>query len=412
MMKLVALGCVWPVAQSVVPETMRAVRATQDTCSAPDFECLNIREVETPIAERGQALVRVAAASVNPSDYKVLESRGGDTEAIGSDVAGIVVECDGCSLLKAGDKVWSSLGFAGGSLAEYVAADESAFGTAPQSLNATATASIPEIGITGISVLKAGGAPWTGRSNLTVVVTSGAGGTGFIGIQLAKAYGAHHVVAAASTSNFEFLRSIGADTLVDYHDQDLFDFLPDNSVDIVYDNYGSEGTGDRAMRTIRPGGAYLLLPHGGCFGNKSQAWPCVAAHPKEGVANINVDTAPDFTGALKQQNLDMLKAWIEAGAIKPRVMQEFSLEETREAYATVAAGHVVGKVVIEIRAQEGTRSPLATPLMATVSTVAAVGLLLIACSVVAKRRLRRSTRDPLSGGPPGGEASLQPIMGS
>ena len=78
----------------------------------------------------------------------------------------------------------------------------------------TAAGTIPGVGLSSLFALKKTGAPWS-KSNLTVVVTSGAGGTGFVGIQLAKAYGAAHVVTATSSDNIAFVKSLGADTVVD-----------------------------------------------------------------------------------------------------------------------------------------------------------------------------------------------------
>jgi hypothetical protein len=74
---------------------------------------------------------------------------------------------------------------------------------------------------------------------------------------------------------------------------DIFDALPDDSVDIVYDNYGADGTADKAMPKIRSGGVYLLMPHGECFISKSQKPPCLSAHPKPGVSQVNYDTGSD-----------------------------------------------------------------------------------------------------------------------
>jgi len=328
---------------------MQAAKATSPSCSAPDFECLNIVDSSVPTPKQGQALVKVSAGSVNPSDYKILEGCAPFCQlngVVGNDAAGTVVECPGCTRLKVGDTVWGAVG---NSLAEFVTAPEGKLGLIPSTLNLTEAATIPEVGLTDVCCLKAGGAPWTGRKNLTVVVTSGAGGTGFLAIQLAKAYGATHVVTSGSPSSFDYLRELGADTIVDYHEQDLFDFLSEDSVDIVYDNYGTEGTGDRAMPAIRKGGAYLMLPHGGCFSNKSQAYPCTAANPKDGVANINVITSDYFSDPAKVlPSLDELKGFFEAGKIQTRVMQEFKLEETRAAFVAVAEGHVHGKVAVTI----------------------------------------------------------------
>jgi hypothetical protein len=65
-------------------------------------------------------------------------------------------------------------------------------------------------------------------------------------------------------------------------------------VDIVYDNYGAEGTADKAMHTIREGGVYLLMPHGECYSKRTQGPPCLSANPKAGVRQVNYVTGPDF----------------------------------------------------------------------------------------------------------------------
>jgi len=332
-----------------VAGTMQAAMATEASCFAPDFDCISVTQTSVPVPSSQQALVKVNAASISPSDWKMLQGSSPHCQALGvlgNDAAGTVVKCPGCTRLKVGDKVWGSTGHAMG---EYLVVDEGRLGVIPENLNLTEAATIPEVGLTGISVLKTGGAPWTGRKNLTVVVTSGAGGTGFIGIQLAKAYGAAHVIVSASRSSFDFVKALGADEVVDYHEQDIFDYLADDSVDIVYDNYGTEGTGDRAMHAIRKGGAYLLLPNGGCFTNRSQAYPCVAANPKEGVANINVVTASYFSDPAKvTQSLDELKGFFEGGVIEPRIERQYALEEARAAYAEINKGHVHGKLSIQI----------------------------------------------------------------
>ena len=114
--------------------------------------------------------------------------------------------------------------------------------------------------MTSAEALKKAGAPWEPSRNLTVVVTSGSGGTGFAAIQLAKAYGAGTVVTATSGANADFVKSIGADRVVDYHQHQLFDVLANNTVDVVYDNYGAKGTADKAMGCLKPGGVFVFLP--------------------------------------------------------------------------------------------------------------------------------------------------------
>ena len=124
---------------------------------------------------------------------------------------------------------------------------------------------MPEVGLTSLFSLKRTasepgsplpqGSPWPSKSNLTVLITAGAGGTGSIGIQLAKAWGASHIATAASgDASIQFVRSLGATYVTDYKKVDIFDSLPGDSVDVVYDNYGAEGTADKAMRVLRSGG--------------------------------------------------------------------------------------------------------------------------------------------------------------
>lgn len=99
--------------------------------------------------------------------------------------------------------------------------------------------------------------------NLTIVITSGSGGTGLIGVQLAKAFGAGTVVTAASgADNIALVKSFGADVVIDYKVENIFDSMANNSIDLVFDNYGAKGSADRAMPKMKDPSVYLLLPGG------------------------------------------------------------------------------------------------------------------------------------------------------
>jgi hypothetical protein len=117
------------------------------------------------------------------------------------------------------------------------------------------------------------------------------------------------------------------------------------------DNYGAEGTADKAMRVIRPGGSYLLLPHSGCYESKSQEPPCLSAHPKPGVTQLNYDTGPDFY-AHALTSLDELSDLVTAGSLKAHVDRSFTLEHAAQAFnysAGPGAGGVgdhIGKISI------------------------------------------------------------------
>merc|ERR1712050_216403 len=105
--------------------------------------------------------------------------------------------------------------------------------------------------------------------------------------------------------------------------EDIFDTLPDNSIDIVYDNYGAEGTAEKAMRTLRRGGVYLLMPHGECYEKKIQGPPCLSANPKRGVRQLNYMTGPDFA-AHSLEGLDELKSLFEVGQLSPHIDKTFT----------------------------------------------------------------------------------------
>ena len=309
--------------------TMMTAAYKDGSCGAP-FACVKTRTVPVPEPGSGEALIRSAGSSVNPCDVDYVEgefagcSGGGGT--LGMDVAGTVVKLGtGKCRLKVGDRVWADLGGVRGDtggMADYAVVGCDQAGIAPSSINVsaqqlprlpsvpdtncrcpqlTAAATIPLAGLTSVECLQATGAPWS-APNLTVVVTSGTGGTGFIGVQLAKAFGAARVVTSTSgAANIALAKSFGADVVTDYKKQDIFSALPDASVDIVYDNFGAAGTSDRAMRTMKHGGTILVLPGGN--GGK------ISKHPRADVRQIT------FTGTRSSAHdgLDTMAAFFDAG---------------------------------------------------------------------------------------------------
>merc|ERR1712136_504155 len=195
------------------------------------------------------ALVRVFGSSVNPVNVDFVEP-------ICADMAGVVVAVgEDCDLMY-GSEVW---GIVQGAYAQYALATCSLTTLKPFSLSLVEAGTIPVVGQTSLQCLQEAGAPWTSKP--TVVVTAGQGGTGFIGVQLAKALGAGTVITAATGDGIDFVKGLGADVVVDYHVQNIFDTL------------GFPGTADTALRTIRSGGTFLLLPggDGGVLSNKTKS---------------------------------------------------------------------------------------------------------------------------------------------
>ena len=328
---------------------MRQVRAT-GLCTAPFTSCVEVAQVSAPTPARGEALIAVNGTSVNPSDCDTVEM-GGCAKGCGADVAGTVVECPGCTRLKPGDVVWT---LAQPAYADYVVAQESMVGLAPKltaGFDIAAAGTLPEVGLTSLFSLKRtvaapgtpmpSGSPWSPAKyghNLTVAVTAGSSGTGAVAIELAKAFGAAHVATATTgAAGAAFVKKLGADIVVDYMEQEILDALPEASVDIVYDNYGAEGSADKAMRVLREGGAYLLLPHGECYETQSQAPPCLSANPKPGVSQLNYATGVDFE-AHALAGLDELKALVQSGGLHAHVGRTFSLTHAAAAFNFSAGG--------------------------------------------------------------------------
>jgi len=316
-----------------VPSTMQAAHVGSTPCSKPYFHCIEMETVKVPTPLPGEALVRVNVSSVNPSDVDIVEGSFGKLFGkLGADFSGQVVSVGPlCSKLEVGDAVW---GVTLHSYAEYViviCALTSKLGdTNPRDVG-----TLPEVSLTSAQALKKTGAPWDKAKNLTVVITSGSGGTGFVAIQLAKAYGAGTVITAAGgDAGVAFCKAYGADIVSDYHVSDIWSTLANNSVDVVYDNYGSPGTADKAMDSLKPTGTFIFLPGKG--GNLSP-------HPKPGVKQINYGLMVPSPSLL-----DELHALYQGGKLRAHVEQSYPLTNVSGAFAQSAAGHVKGKLAIQM----------------------------------------------------------------
>ena len=162
---------------AALPANMKHVVAKGlEPCKAPPFSCVQAVSTRTPTPALGEVLVRLTSSSVNPSDLDMEEQVGRLEGTLGVDFAGTVVEIGpGVKRLKVGDLVW---GVTKGAYAEYVIAVELVTGLVPVGLNLSVAGTIPEVGATSLQCLQRLGAPWDAKRNITVVVTSGTGGTG------------------------------------------------------------------------------------------------------------------------------------------------------------------------------------------------------------------------------------------
>jgi NADPH2:quinone reductase len=339
---------------AIPPSTMTAVVAT----AAVKDPTTNLSTVEidrshpVPSPGRGEVLIAAKASSVNPVDWKILEAGDLSTllsfpHTLGFDVAGTVAAVGkGCARLSVGDEVWADLGkdwvLKGrgelGAYAQYALADESQVGLKPSGMSFGDAASLPLVALTTLqSYQKMGLTDGSRGKNLTVVVTSGSGGTGLAGVQMARAYGATKVITACGPTSQAYCRSLGADVVTDYTKgkKSLWDAAGTDAVDAVYDNFGAPGTADLAMPSLKAGGVFLFLP------GKNAA---VSKHPKPGVTQINFGLCDSTRFA----DLDALRALSDAGYLSAHVSQSFALEDVPKAFAASIAGGVVGKLGVQI----------------------------------------------------------------
>src|SRR5579863_4884015 len=183
---------------------------------------LEIRDLEQPVPNDNEILVRVRAASVNPLDWRM------KTKRPGVDVAGEIVAVGRTvARFKPGDAVF---GAGKGAFAEYVCAPEAKLALKPEVVTFEQAATVPIAGMTALQALRDRGHLQSGQK---VLINGAAGGVGTFSVQIAKSFGAH-VTAVCSTKNVDLVRSLGADRVIDYTREDFtqetgrYDLLLDN----------------------------------------------------------------------------------------------------------------------------------------------------------------------------------------
>lgn len=297
-------------------------------------EVLELVEVPKPARNFTEVLVRVHAVSINPVDLMV---RSGDFPLLGEvpfvpgwDVSGVIEEVDtGSTRFNVGDEVFGmplfprAVGYA-----EYVAAPSRHFWKKPARLTHVQAAALPLVGLTALQALTEIAQVKPGHREL---IHGGGGGLGHVAIQIAKALGAY-VITTASVGKHDFVRSLGADEVIDYQSVDFTAVLSD--VDVALDTVGN-GYAERSLSVLKPGGIVVTalgLIHGHL--------PALAAAAGRRFSSVAVE--PDNAG------MQQLAAWVESGQLTPHVSHEFPLSEGAKAHALVGQGSTQGKVVLRI----------------------------------------------------------------
>ncbi|MET9428457.1 NADP-dependent oxidoreductase [Streptomyces sp. NPDC003036] len=307
---------------------MRAV--VQKAFGGP--EVLEVVETDRPAPLGAEVLIRVHASGVNPVDAAVrsgaLPLLGEPPFGVGWDVSGVVEEVGPGARFKPGDEVFGMPFFprAATGYAEYVAAPSRQVARKPAGLDHVRAAALPLAGLTAWQGLVDAARLEAGQR---VLIHRAAGGVGHLAVQIAKARGAH-VIALASEPKHAFVRSLGADEVLDYRTTDYTEAVQD--VDVVFDS-SSEGT--RSLEVLRPGGTLVsIMEHW----NRELAARIEAAGRR--FAGVSVE--PDYA------SLEAMAALVDSGRLLPHIAETFPLEEAAKAHELVGSGRVQGKVVLTI----------------------------------------------------------------
>ncbi|MDQ0570082.1 NADPH:quinone reductase-like Zn-dependent oxidoreductase [Variovorax paradoxus] len=319
---------------------------------------LRSTDMPTPELRDDEVLVEVHAAGVNLLDAKI---RGGEFKLIlpyqlplvlGHDVAGVVVQVGRrVQHFRPGDEVYARPDdFRIGTFAEFVAVKEASLAPKPKGLTMAEAASIPLVGLTAWQALVEKAKLKKGQK---VFIQAGSGGVGTFAIQLARHLGAT-VATTTSTANAEWVKSLGADVVIDYKTQDFEEVLRD--YDVVLNSQDGK-TLEKSLRVLKRGGKLISIsgPPDPAFGSDIGASGFVTLVMRllsSGVRRKARGRSIDYSFLFMTANGSQLREitrLIEAGAIRPVIDRVFPFDSTNEALAYVEAGRAKGKVVIQVK---------------------------------------------------------------
>lgn len=321
---------------------MKAI--VQDRYGSPDV--LELQDIDKPVVGDNGVLVRVHAAAVHPGDLIVMTGvpyvarlafglRKPKNRVPGRDVAGHV-EAVGQNVtqFQPGDEVfgWSTTGV----LAEYSCAEEDNFAPKPSNLTFEQAAAVTVSATTALQALRDRGEVQPGQK---VLITGASGGVGTFAVQIAKSLGAE-VTGVSSTRNVDMVRSIGADHVIDYTQEDFTQ--SGQHYDFILDNAEAHPLSD-CRRVLTSKGTYI--PNRGSGGSR---WiGSLGRIAKALLVSVFVrQRLRPFVSMQKKEDLVVLKDLIESGEVTPVIDRTYPLSDSAEALGYVAEGHARGKIVI------------------------------------------------------------------
>ncbi len=316
-----------------------------------------LRRADVPVPEVGEhdVLVRIHAAGVNVLDAKL---RSGEFKLIlpyrlplvlGHDLAGTVVRVGAAvTAFRPGDAVYARpADHRIGTFAHYIAVHQDDVAPKPATLSMTEAAALPLVALTAWQALVERAGLQRGQK---VFIQAGSGGVGSFAIQLARHLGAT-VATTASAANADWLKSLGADIVIDYRREDFSAVLSD--YDVVLHSQDA-ATLAKSLGVLKPGGKLVSIsgPPDTAFARAIGAsWPVrqvtrlLSLGTRRRAARLGVDYSFLFMHASGSQ-LRQIGSLVDAGILRPVVERVYPFDETNAALAHVEAGHARGKVVI------------------------------------------------------------------
>jgi NADPH:quinone reductase-like Zn-dependent oxidoreductase len=314
---------------------------------SPDV--LELQEIEKPTVKDDEVLVRVRAASANPADWHFMRGvpyvmrpqsglRKPKKSVLGGDIAGRV-EAVGKDVtqFRPGDEVFADVG--AGGFAEYTCVSESLLVLKPANLTFEQAASVPLAALTAVQGLRYAGQL---QPEQKVLIIGASGGVGTFAVQIAKSFGAD-VTGVCSTRNVELVRSLGADHVIDYTQEDFI--RSEKKYDLIFQLAGTRSPSD-CRRALTSKGTLVLSS-----GESSGRWlgpldRCIKAAVLSPFVSQKLGS---FLAKPNKDDLQFLKELIEAGELTPVIDRTYSLSEVPEAIRYLEEGHARGKVVLTVQ---------------------------------------------------------------
>ena len=315
---------------------------------------VEVREIERPQPAASEVLVRVEAVSVNRADLDAIVARWffirlffglrrPRVKRVGLDVAG-VVEAVGeeATRFKVGDRVFGDLfSYGSGAFAEYVAAPEKAFAAIPTDMSFEVAATLPHSAVLALQGLRLGNGRAVGQGD-RVLVVGASGNVGPFAVQIARSRGAH-VTAVASGDKLDFVRSLGANEVIDYRTTDYT--RPAQPYDWILD-VDAHHPLRRWRRALKQGGVYVAQGGSGLWLLSLLFWQPTLKLTTDKTMGLLLSWKP-----FHLPDVEELERLVASGAVSPAIDRRFTLDQVVDALTYVHEGSARGKVVVQVAAE-------------------------------------------------------------